>query len=414
MASKNSEDDPQSDPSSVLLLNYHPDILAIQNPKIYRGNDAEPGTMESRRVLFYNLPPSTTALQVARASAAFGQVLFVFAGEPTTMMVEFADPQSSTMCQQAVRSTSPGFILQKHGLPRIQIWVVSTPSYTINGIIDGALQNGYTRTIHISPIAADRVWFLICAIADSRDVLDSIYDGTTRMLVLEFASLFSARCAVTQLSSGSFNFVFKDEIGDLELKIGADQVDHRGNMTLPPNDVRQQFNRRPFNGYWPERYYYAMVARHLQPRDSNKERDSSASDEADTDDDSMDTVSTTSTIVEDEPRGRLPFPKYGSRAKKHERQPRELLDSVEEDQLPGAWDGYFQNSHTIRLRRCSTYGKIAQHRRELAAQQGLTEGIVPQCDESCELGCKGLKDTPRPYAVDAFFAMAPEDLIIEF
>lgn len=100
-------------------------------------------------------------------------------------------------------------------------------------------------------------------------------------------------------------------------------------------------------------------------------------------------------------------------SKKLKQQPKELLASVEDAQIPGRWDEFFQNRHTISLRGWDEYGKIAQHRRELSAEQGLADGTVPKCEGTCDLDCKDIKETPRPSEVDKFLATSQEDLLID-
>jgi hypothetical protein len=58
------------------------------------------------------------------------------------------------------------------------------------------------------------------------------------------------------------------------------------------------------------------------------------------------------------------------------------------------WDEYFLNRGEINIRIWEQYGRLARHRREKAAEQGLSLEMVPKCDTGCEMGCRDIKATP--------------------
>ncbi|KAM3512558.1 hypothetical protein MY11210_003821 [Beauveria gryllotalpidicola] len=416
------EDNPLGDGNEVLTLTYHMDIELVKDLKIFRGNNNESMKMESRRLLYYNLPPSITALQVARAAAAFGQVLRVSDVAPAvrgandgslTMLIEFAAPESSTKFQLAVRSTCPQFISETGELYGAGVWVIPTPSFSVCIHTDSYLNRGFTRTISISPIAGNQVWFTICAVAAPHDVLDAEYDSTTQTLTLEFAGVDIAHQAGTYLRSGLFGFIFDNRV--VHVGPRADRVGYGGYVEfLPADHLKQRFDRWPFNQYWPETYYYVMTQQNLHPRSNLKKRDISASDATATDDESNQTLSNYATSVDNEPRGRSFLPGYPLGSKKQKQGEPELLASGDDSQLLGDWGTFFQNRLTISFREWEEYGRIAKHRRELSATQGLADGIVPKCDGTCELDCKDITETPRPKEVDVFLAKSQEELLIDF
>ncbi|OAA52779.1 hypothetical protein BBO_00620 [Beauveria brongniartii RCEF 3172] len=416
------EDSPLGDGNEVLTLTYHMDIELVKGLRIFRGNNNQSTKMESRRLLFYNLPPSCTALQVARIAAAFGQVLRISEAAPavrgandgsSTMLIEFATSESSIVFESAVVSTCPQFISETGELYGAGVWVIPTPSFPVCTHTDIVLEWGFTRTISISPVADTQVWFIICAVAAPHDVLDAEYDGTTQALTLEFAGVDIAHQAGAYLRSGLFSFIFDTRV--VHVGPRADRVGYGGYVEfLPADHLKQRFDRRPFNQYWPETYYYAMMRRDLHPRFSLKKRDVSASDATATDDESNQTLSSCTTSVDNEPRGRSFLPRDSPGSKRQRQSVTELLASGDDPQLLGNWDTFFQNRSTISLREWEEYGKIAKHRRELSARQGLANGIVPKCDGTCELDCKDITETPRPKEVDIFLTKSQEELLIDF
>lgn len=323
MTSPKQEDDFLSDATDLLALTYHGDIKLLKNPKIYRGTEKESKAMESRRILFYNLPSSITALQVARAAAAFGQVLLVNPVVPMlrgtddgsmTMLVEFATPKSSDMCRLTVNSTCPAFISHTGDLYAAGVWVVPTPSFPVRFDTNVSLKRGYTRTVAIAPISVDCVWFMICAVAAPREVLDAEYDGATRTLTLEFAGVDIAHRTAINVVSGLFEFIFENEAANKRVDQCADRVGYGGYVAyVPPHYLQQQFDRPPFNDYWPETYFYVMTDRDLHPRTNHKKRNISTSEGTTTDDDANEAWSSAATSLDEESRGRALRKGDGSR-----------------------------------------------------------------------------------------------------
>ncbi|OAA77064.1 hypothetical protein LEL_06748 [Akanthomyces lecanii RCEF 1005] len=422
MSSTKEEGDPPRDVPAPLSLTYHTDIELVRDFKICRGNITSSSTMDSRRILFYNLPPSITALQVARAAAAFGQVLLVNAVAPVvrgtnngsmTMLVEFATSESSEMCRLAVNSTCPIFLSGTGELYAAGVWVVPTPSFPICCNTDNSLNRGYTRTVAIFPISVNCVWFIIHAVAAPQDILAAEYDAATETLTLEFASVGVAHRTSLHMNNNLFDFVFEGRAAVRRLESREDRVGCGCYVAyVPPDVLQQQFDRSPFNEYWPERYYYVMTQRNLHPRTAHKKRNISASDATTTDDDSFETTSSVETSLDEEPRER-PQIRHTLSSKKQKQAPEVLLVELEDSKLSGSWDSFFENRHTISLRGWDEYGKIARHRRELTSEQGLVDGIVPKCDGKCELKCKGIKETPPPDDVDKFLAQLRDDLLID-
>ncbi|KAM3488360.1 hypothetical protein MY3957_008343 [Beauveria namnaoensis] len=415
------EDSILGDGNEALTLTYHMDIELVKDFRIFGGNNNESTKMESRRLLFYNLPPSCTALQVARAAAAFGQVLRISEAAPAvrgandgsfTMLIEFAVSDSSTMFQTAVMSTCPQFISETGELYGAGVWVIPTPSFPISYYTNSSLEKGFTRTISISPVADIHVWFIICAVAAPPDVLDAEYDGTTQTLEMEFAGVEIAHQAWACFKRGLFGFLFADRVAHVEPR--TDRVEYSGYIKFLPADyLKQRFDCCPFNQYWPETYYYVMTWRNLHPRFNSQKRDIPASDATATDDESNQTLSSYTTSVDNKPRGRSLFPKVSPGPKRQRQSVTELLASGDDPQLLGNWDTFFQNQSTISLREWEKYGKIAKHRRELSARQGLADGIIPNCDGTCELDCKDITETPRPKEVDIFLAKSQRELLID-
>ncbi|KAM3441579.1 hypothetical protein NHJ13734_002803 [Beauveria thailandica] len=416
------EDTPLCQGNDVLTLTYHMDIELVKDLRIFRGNNNESTKMESRRLLFYNLPPSCTALQVARTAAAFGQVLRISEAAPAvrgandgslTMLIDFATSESSTIFESAVVSTCPQFISETGELYGAGVWVIPTPSFPVCTHTDNLLQCGLTRTISISPVANTHVWFIICAVAAPHDVLDAEHDGTTQALTLEFAGVDIAHQAGEYLRSGLFDFILDTRV--VHVGPRADRVKYGGYLEfLPADHLKQRFDRWPFNQYWPETYYYVMTRRNLHPKFNLNEGDILASDATATDDETNQTLSSYTTSVDNEPRGRSLLPRDSPGTKRQRQNVTELLASGDDPQLLGNWDTFFQNRSTISLREWEEYGKLAKHRRELSARQGLADGIVPRCDGTCELDCKDITETPRPKEVDVFLAKSQEELLIDF
>ncbi|KAJ6781511.1 hypothetical protein PWT90_08097 [Aphanocladium album] len=407
----------------LLILAYHDDIKLAQSPLIYRGMDSEPDMMDSRRLLFYNLPPSITALQVARATAAFGQVLRIEpvapvvrgAGDGTiTMLVEFATSRSTDVCRAAVNSTCTTIVTHTGERYVAGIWVIPTPSFAVCAGTSLALTKGYTRSIFITPVYEPCVWFMICAVAVSRDILDAEYDGATKTLTLEFATVELAYRVANNFNRGLFDFLFNSETDEKRVGICVDRVRYGGYTAyLPPDYLHQQYDCPPFNDYWPTTYYYVMTQRNLHPRGHAKKRNTSSSDETTTDGHYNDTASSAGTSLDDEPRGRSLLTREVLGSKTQKQGPKYLLDGEEDPVMTGNWDQFSQNGQSISLRGWIEYGKIARHRRELSIEQATAAGIVPKCDGDCELECKDIKETPRPAVVDKFLATPQEDFLIE-
>lgn len=313
MSSTKKEGAPASDAPAPLSLTYHTDIELVHDFKIYLGSDSNSSTMASRRILFYNLPPSITALQVARAAAAFGQVLLVNWVAPVVrgtdddsmaMLVEFATSRSSEMCRLAINSTCPIFVSETGELYVAGVWVVPTPSFPVSCITDNSLIRGYTRTVTISPISVSCVWFMIHAVAAPRDILAAEYNAATETLALEFASIGIAHRTALRINGNLFDFIFEMRRGEKRVGLCADRVGYGGYVAYVPSDyLRQQFDRLPFNEYWPDKYYYVMSQRDLHPRPSHRKRNISVSDATTADSDSVETASSAGTSLDDEPRG---------------------------------------------------------------------------------------------------------------
>ncbi|KAJ3479198.1 hypothetical protein NLG97_g8383 [Lecanicillium saksenae] len=411
-------------PPEALSLIYHDDIVLVQHPIIYRGNNTESDTMDSRRLLFYNLPPSITTLQVARATAAFGQVVRLDATAPAvrgasdgtmTMLVEFASPRSATVCREVINSICPRFISNTGESYVAGIWVIPTPSFAVSQSTTVPLDRGYTRTISITPVHLDCVWFIICAIAAPQEILDAEYDLAARTLTLELAVVDLAYRTAQDFHSGLFDFLLDCESDEMRVGICVDSIGYGGYTAyMAPDYLHQRFDHEPFNNYWPETYYYVMTQRNLHPRTHPKKRDFSSSEETATDGDSIETASTAATSLHDEPRGRCLFARDASGFKNQKQEQKDLLDGKGEPEITGNWDKFSQNHHTLGLRGWTEYGKIARHRRELSIEQGLATGIVPKCQRNCEFDCRDIKETPRPHGIDKFLAGPQEDLLIDF
>lgn len=298
MASTDESDDSHTGVTTpdLLPLHYHEDITLVHWPVIFRGSNPAQDEMESRRLLFYNIPPSVTPLQVARSAAAFGQVLSIHEAAPavrgtvdgtTTMLVEFAAPDFAVMCQNAYNGTGQVYFYDTSDQYMVGIWIIPTPSFPVARGRSLSLTEGYTRTISIAPVPVDCVWFMICAVAAPRDILDAEYDGATRTLTVEFTSVDVTHRSASQLENGLFDFIFDTEavhknvdfVFDTEavhknVGICADRVGYGRYTTCVP-ELKQRFDYPPFNEYWPDTYYYVMTQRNLHPRSRKRNMPSS-------------------------------------------------------------------------------------------------------------------------------------------
>ncbi|KAJ2983226.1 hypothetical protein NQ176_g855 [Zarea fungicola] len=388
--------------SSTLKLEFHSDIQSISNPKIYRGNPGLLEPMDNRRLVFYNLPSSITTLQVARAAAPFGQVIRVnliadvasgTLNNSTTrsVLVEFASQDSAYICAAAVNSMCQTFISATGEAYVVGIWVIPTLSFTLSVSEQSLLQNGYTRTIEFSPIAVECVWFTISAIADRRQILDVDYDVCSKTITIEFASLDASHQAILALQKNLLFLVFNSD-EERMITSRKDPVAFAANVHyLPPNYLEQRFDRAPYNSYWPDQYCYVMSLRNLQPRRNE--------DVEETDTDENDSGEAT------KPNTNTATPNGGGDY---------LTEAdVEEMAMPGNWDDYFQTQHTIRYGAWAKYARVARHRRELSAAQGLAPGVIPHCDGQCEFECKSIKDTPPPEVVHKYLrSFTSKDVLI--
>ncbi|TQV90408.1 hypothetical protein IF1G_10887 [Cordyceps javanica] len=250
--------------------------------------------------------------------------------------------------------------------------------------------------------------------ASPHGILDAEYDDKNRTLTIEFPSYRLAHSNVEDLNSGSFDFVFETEYSQKQIKSCKDQIGHGGCVSYVPSDhLQRRFDCVPFNRYWPTIWHDVMIQRNLKSPSEYGELSTPEPGVSITDDDTNDIFFNARTSQDDEPRGRMLWPGEASSSTKQKREPSELLTSGEDSQMKGSWVGFFQNRFTTSLLAWTRYGRIAEHRRELSTKQGLSEGIVPKCDGSCDLHCKDIKETPRPEEVDKFLATREEDWLVE-
>lgn len=423
-------------------LDYHEDIQQVDYPLIYRGNIATSEPLDSRRVLFNNLPITINPLQVTRTAAAFGQIISTSGVilEPqsgaTLVLVDFADAIAATWCVTAVNSTNGLFVSEAGDCYTVGAWAIPTPSFPIPPDLVASLGDGKARTILVSPIDEECVWFLTKAIAPPGLILDVEYYAEKQCVVFEFSSVRMALAASAEIYSGLLDFLVEDKNVDIEIKSVPDKyMSGDASIWFPVDHLEQRFNRPPYNVYWPDTYYYVLTKRNLSLREKRRIR-SDSSFETLADRESTDEFWTDESTVdgEDGVRGRqrpakklryvwhIFRPTYSDKwnysyPNTATRPDERLMDSEPEvdAELTRKWQSLFHNRETVGFHGWARYGKLARHRRQLAAEQGIAagSGVIPQCDGTCEFGCRDISATPRSDQIDKFLVAALEDLLID-
>ncbi|CAH0050335.1 unnamed protein product [Clonostachys solani] len=419
---------------------------------------------ESRRVIISNLPSGVSIAQVLRGVRGFGPVVKVFLidtakieGQGTkSASIEFVSSNSAAAF--AFSAKSDFFIEYEDNQTRrtADVWLV--PGRTQGAKFTSESEN-VTRCFKIDNFPVHAVWFFICAMGGEKAIVHAAYNHKcgSEALTVEFVSLAHSTQAYQWLQNKEFPFYapspgslhwiaedetrlglpspntschspddssnsfyiptsesidcFAEEFAEDEFAEDETESDlpspNTGCRTPPdysprrqfvayiaPDQITISFDKVPYNEDWPDIEHPIMSLYHLEPR-SREEMEEACRQE-------VELMAENLTLRR---RGWSWQATYGGSCRRTSFCWDTIISSMSSPRLEGTWKVYFSEHQdsTIDLQKWGHYARLAQHRRELCAQQGLPDGQIPKCPADCKFGCVGIKMTPVSEVIQHFF-----------
>ncbi|UKZ79828.1 hypothetical protein TrVFT333_007591 [Trichoderma virens FT-333] len=416
-------DDPFVDTSGEdatipLDLNYKPDAADIHMPASHTG-------IRSRRVILKNLPPDATLPLITRGIRCHGGLVSmmmintapIFGDNTKTAILEFMHHQSAVQFTNATNK-SPLLYKAKNGdVYSADPWLVPSSSYGFGRIDRGLIDNKCTRVLLLKGFPKECIWYFINAVG-MNNIAYADYDQSLDGFTVAFTSLFQANKADWLIFQGRFSDFYTINPQDAKFRIFLQDSTHvversrvNARQLETPiihrsgDDFEEQWNRYPYNDYLPPHLRKA-AAQSGPTRLSLKTRLALQYDidESEVDDylDDLEKYKDTeyrligSSIT-------LKRRKWGWSISAEDENKLFLANTLHEPEWAEHWDEHFKSCGEINRRRWEHYGMVAKHRREKAAEQGLSLDSVPKCPKGCEMGCRDIKTVPAAPVVKKFF-----------
>ncbi|KAL7911783.1 hypothetical protein GGI35DRAFT_298716 [Trichoderma velutinum] len=420
---------PEGDAPVPLDLEYQSDVAEVYVTTPTNG-------LQSRRVMLKNLPPDASVPQITRGIRCHGRLLSImmlntdpiFGNDTKTAMLEFVHHQSAAEFTHDA-NTSPLLYKAKNGdVYNANTWLISSSSYGLGKIDKGLLDNGCTRILLLKGFPKECIWYFISAIGIN-NVISAHYDEGNDGLTVEFTTLFQANKADWLIFSERFSDFYIINPQDAKFRMFLDDSTHANKLVsrIHPrqlespvshcsgDDLEEQWNRYPYNDYLPPHLQRA-TAETGPTRVSLKTRLAMQYniDESEVDDyleDLEDHKDTEYRIIGSSIT--LSRRKWGWSISAEDETKLLLENTLHEPDWEEYWDEHFKACGEINRRKWEHYGMMAKHRREKAAEQGLSLDTVPKCPKACEMGCRDIKAVPAAAVVKKFFESSKRAALME-
>ncbi|KAK5988553.1 hypothetical protein PT974_10037 [Cladobotryum mycophilum] len=405
-------------------LNYHPDFTQLPGRMLYVpfSKDDDASQMQSCRVILSNLPPDATIAQVLKGVQCYGGLMGVtmlntkpFCGDKTqSALLEFVYPQSAADYAEAIHSHELFYENKRGAKFQAAAWLIPSPSYTYSYHERQLLDKGQTRAILVKNFPETAVWYFLCAVGVSR-VVDVRRVENENGFIFEFTTINQAARVAGLIWIGKFLDIYKaTKRGSFSYTIVDDssQAPHQdfgyegGYIEhMAPDFLEVEWNREPFNAYWPSEQKPVMRQQGLTPekpikpaRPTTVERlakqyDIDVDEVADYLEERENYEDTDFRIIGSDIT--LTRRKWGWRITKEDETKLLMAMTLHESDWADEWDSHFEIRREVNLRTWEQYGMLAKERRERAEEQGLDEGKIPS-------GCESLKSAPVPAMVKKY------------
>jgi hypothetical protein len=343
-------------------------------------------------------------------------------GEPNTpsAIVEFICGNQATAWRDSVYADQLVFKSANGREYQVSAWLIPTLSFPPTRLIKLQVEHGLTRTLGIKNIPTATVWFLVSVLAAMVELVDATYLTGEQALIIQLTSVSDASSIYEIIQSGLLDFLATDDSTcDCEPREDDSTANPQTlislcNVVEPISKQRfvKEYNKEPFNSYWPEKYFYIMSLCNLHPRSQaptlsesggGEEPISDESSEVDADD----KVSTQYRIIG----STVVLTRHKNSWSLSNDDARKLLmaNTLYDPKWAKDWDEYFSASKLINIRTWEQYGKVARHRRQVAKDLGLDEGAATFCQAGCNEGCTSIRRTPPAEAVKTYLASFDDD-----
>ncbi|KAK7403176.1 hypothetical protein QQX98_011080 [Neonectria punicea] len=397
------------------LPKYHESIFEDEANAIYwpamappfdeATGEMEPGTVHSRRIVINDLPDGISPAQVIRGVSGFGGLLRLdvfnytqVSGGTSTALVEF-NWASSAMSFVNYARTTPVFYLDVNGVKhRADIGLVSTRSYPVDASVaalraTGSNDTSSGRCLEFLDFPMSGIWYFFERIGTSH-IIGASYmknndpreDG---VLTVEFISVFHACQARRLIEERKLKYYIDQRKikatscdSDAETRRYLQGATKGGHVVeyVPIDHLALEWDRRPWNTQWPMTINPSMHPIRRKPVPLSVDTLGSAFFES--------LKSEAINFQPDDDSTRLfqgfRFTIVGNKVRMNWRDSSWVIASREgieplmkhtlhDPDWASFWDLYFTNNKQVNIRKWDEYGKIAKHRRQGAAEQGLQD-----------------------------------------
>ncbi|PNP51384.1 hypothetical protein THARTR1_08034 [Trichoderma harzianum] len=381
--------------------------------------------LQSRRVMLTNLPLDATMSQITRGIQCHGGLLGImmlntapiFGNGTKTAMLEFVHHQSAAEFTHDTNTTPLLYKAKNDDVYSANAWLIPSSSYGFGRIDKGLLDNGCARRFFLKGFPKECIWYFISTIGIN-NIVSADYDEICVLFTVEFTTLFQANKADWLIFSGRFSDFYTINFQDGKFRRFEQDSTHTSEFLSSirlrqrespisyrtGDDLEEQWNRYPYNDYLPP--HLRREAAKLGPtRIPLKTRlalqydidESEVDDYLDDLEDRKDTeypiIGTPITLTRR---------KYGWSISAEDEAKLFLENTLHEPDWADYWDEHFKACGEINRLKWEHYGMVAKHRREKAAEQGLSLDTVPKCPKDCEMGCRDIKAVPAAAVVKKF------------
>ncbi|TFB00314.1 hypothetical protein CCMA1212_007785 [Trichoderma ghanense] len=399
-------------------LNFHPAITSIAvylNPKLWVDG------LPSRRVILKNLPPDITLAQISRGIRSQGGLISIqmlntatiFKCQTKTVMLEFYNPQSAADFTTAAAS-SPVIYETKYGRQyRAEAWLIPTPSYHISRVNKACMFGKCTRAMMLKGFPKECIWYFISTVGLS-NVVRADYDPINDSLTVEFTAIFEASKTDRLIWSGRFSDFYRYDDANGQFRASqedsTDDYESKHNPRPRENPVKHRqdddldarWNCHPYNDYVPPHLRTAPTGPTRLPlrtrialqRDVDETKADGYLDDLEKHEDTEYRIVGRSATIKRRKHGWSTSEEDGNKLL--------LANTLHDPERADYWDEHYKCKGEINRRKYEQYGMVAQHRREVAAEQGLGMEAVPSCPKGCKMGCRDMKETPAAPVVKEF------------
>ncbi|KAL6872898.1 hypothetical protein J3F83DRAFT_772108 [Trichoderma novae-zelandiae] len=413
--------------AAILSLTFHPAVRHIADymtPKLWAVG------LPSRRVILKNLPYDITLAHISRGIRSQGGLISIqmlntatiFRNQTKTVMLEFVKAKSAADFTIAA-GASPLIYETKYGRQyRAEAWLIPTASYCI-GKIDMALIVGKcTRAMMLKGFPKECIWYFISTIGLT-NIVSVAYDPINDSLTVEFKTIFEAKRVDRLIWRGRVSDFYQYDEANGQFRMFLDDSTDVYETIYNPrpresplkhrldDDMDAKWNCHPYNDYVPPHLRAALTGPTRLPLQTRialqrgideREVDGYLDNLEKHEDTEFRIIGSSITIKRR---------KHGWSISDEDENKLLLANTLHDPEWADYWDEHFKHNGEINRRKYEQYGIVAQHRREIAAEQGLDTETVPKCPKGCEMGCRDIKRTPAAPVVKDFLNTSKRSVI---